>query len=101
MLHKKKKKTLPHDSQSGCFDQTLSLALLLIMILLKIMTHDCLHHVYQFLTSASESDKFLKFRSYMALFVEKDSSKQRSGALSDVLTPQELSMKQNEATFLV
>ena len=95
MLHKRKK-TLPvHDSQSGCLDQTLSLALLLIMILLKIMTHDCLHHVYQFLTSGSESDKFLKFRSYMALFVEKDSSKQRSGALSDVLTPQELSMKQN------
>ena len=96
MLHKKKQKKMPvHDSQSGFLNQSLSLAVLLIMILLKIMTHYCLHHVYQFLTSGSESDKFLKFRSYMALFFKKDSSKQRSGALSDVLTPQELSMKQN------
>ena len=87
MLHKRKK-TLPvHDSQSGCLDQTLSLALLLIMILLKIMTHDCLHHVYQFLTSGSESDKFLKFPSFFPLFGVKVLLKQRSGTLCKVLTP--------------
>ena len=48
------------------------------------------HHFHHLLTSGSDStipDKFFKFPSYMLLFGEKDESKQRSDALSDVPTP--------------
>ena len=77
-------------SQSGSLDLNIESVFAFNIDSFQIMNRYCSHHFHHLLTSGSDStipDKFLKFLSYMLLFNEKDKSKQRSDALSDIPIP--------------